>query len=438
MLITNSLTSYERALFEWRQSWIMQARPDQLAPRGSWTYWANICGRGWGKTRVGAEDSGYFAAANPGVRIAVVAPTQDDCRSVCFEGESGLLAVIPPELIARNGFSRQLLELRLKNGSLIAGKSAEKPDRLRGPQWHRAWCDELASWGASAAGEGERKKAAEGGKSRLQATWDNLMFGLRLGAHPKVVITTTPRPLDFLRKMARDKRTHLTTGNTFENEANLAATTLQLLRDVFDGTRKGRQELYAEILEAVEGALWSQDLIDSHRIRGATDRSEYTRIVVAIDPAVTSEDHSDETGIIVEGRHKSGEIHVLEDSSGTYAPHEWARAALSAYSRWQANTFIAEVNQGGDLVESNLRAEANGISFAYKGVRAKRGKYLRAEPVSSAYQKGRIKHVGHFAKLEKQMTSFAGSTGEDSPDRLDAHVYGATELLAGGQIHVLI
>lgn len=415
-----------RALLKWRIDWLDKSRPKQLPPPGDWQYWLLNCGRGFGKTRLGAEDCAFEAATHPGWH-AVVGPTQSDVRSICFEGPSGLMSVIPPCLVKR--YNRNDLELELVGGGIIAGKSAEKPDRLRGPNWRRAWCDELASWGASAAGH---KKSAE--VNRLQETWDNLLFGLRIGERPRVVITTTPRPLQFIRDLARNPKTHLTTGSTFEN-TSLAKSALDTYREIFEGTRKGQQELYAEILEDAEGALWTWAQIEKLRVKELPDGVTVVRYVIAIDPAVTSEDQSDETGIVVAGLGSDSIIYVLDDLSGKYTPRDWARTALIAYSRREADCVVGEVNQGGDLVESNLRAEAGETWFRYKGVHAKRSKYLRAEPIAAYYEKGKVRHVGLFPQLEKQMVNFTGSTGIGSPDRLDALVYAIKELMSGLVTH---
>lgn len=403
-------------LIAWRGGWIAEARPKQLPPPGKdWRYWLILAGRGFGKTRLGAEDIAAYACFHPRVRCGVVGATQDDTRSVCFEGESGLLAVIPKSLIIR--YNSQKLELWLWNGSVIQGVSAEKPDRLRGKQFHRVWCDELASW------------------TRLMGTWDNLEMCLRLGDDPQCIITTTPRPIDFLRNMVKNPRCRVTTGNTFENAANLAASSLQMYREVYEGTRKGQQELYAVILDNSEGALWKASTIEECRLKDEPPREDYSRIVIGVDPAVTTEDGSDETGIIVAGLHDSGHVDVLEDASGHYSPLEWARLVLALYARYEADLIVAETNQGGDLVEANLSAHADGVFFAFEKIHAKRGKYLRAEPVAARYEKRKVRHVGRFDKLEKQMTDFVGSTSNGSPDRLDALVYAVGELALGSTKH---
>lgn len=422
-----SSSQYTRELAHWRLRWLTSARPEQLLPPGDWLTWLILSGRGWGKTRTGAEHIGYLAAKHPGTRWAVVGPTQNDVRSVCFEGESGLLKVIPPYFVRQpNGYNSTDLEIELINGSLIIGKSAEKPDRLRGPQFHGAWCDELASWGAAAVGVGKKKNEAK----RLKDTWDNLTFGLRLGQRPRTIITTTPRPLDFLRAMLKDATCKVTKRPTFDNAANLAATAIETFKRVYEGTRKGQQELHGEILDSNENALWKPDQLEQLRVDAVPDGVTFLAIVLAVDPAVTSdEEESDETGIIAAALGDDGIIYVLHDLSGIYSPRTWARLVLKTYERLQADCVVSETNQGGDLLEANLRAEADGHPFAYKGVHAKRGKYLRAEPIAAYYEKRKVRHVGHFQKLEKQMCDFVGSTADGSPDRLDALVYAVGELM---------
>jgi phage terminase large subunit-like protein len=402
-------------MIAWRGGWLAKARPKQLAPPGDWFWWLILAGRGFGKTKTGAEDMAWYALSNPGVRCAVVGPTQTDTRKICFEGKSGLVNILPRQFVSK--YNSQDMTLILINGSIIQGYSAEKPDRLRGPEHHRAWCDEIASW------------------TRRKESWDNIILGLRLGVGPKCILTTTPRPIDFLRDLSKDPKCRVTRGNTFENAENLAASALEMFRKIYEGTRKGRQELYAEILDNNEAALWKPDVIEKYRIAEEPDRASFTRIVVAVDPAVTTEEGSDETGIVVAGLRDDGHVVVLEDVSGHYTPIEWARLVLSVYSRWQADTVIAETNNGGDLVEANLSAQADGAWFGFEKLHVKRGKYLRAEPVASLYEKGKVHHVGHFLKLESQMTNFVGSTSKGSPDRLDALVYAVGELALGTSKH---
>jgi phage terminase large subunit-like protein len=288
--------------------------------------------------------------------------------------------------------------------------SAEEPERLRGPQHDAAICDELGSW-------------------RAPGTWDMLQFGLRLGKHPRVVVATTPRPTKLVRQLlAREGRDVVVTrGTTYENRENLAPGFFQSIVSRYEGTRLGRQEINAEILTDVPGALWNLDAIDRARRERA---SELQRIVVAIDPAVSSHEGSDETGIIVAGKDALGHGYVLEDLSGRYQPADWAKTAISAYRAHRADRIVAEVNNGGEMVENTLRMIDPNIP--YTAVHASRGKYLRAEPVAALYEQGKVHHVGNFALLEDQMTTFVPDIDRSkmgSPDRLDALVWALTDLV---------
>ena len=388
-------------------NWLKTARKKQLAPDGDWHIWMILAGRGFGKTRLGAEDIAMYAMRYPNSNLAVVAPTHGDLRRVCFGGPSGLLSVIPKECFLKSsdqkGYSSSVSEIRLWNGSKITGFAAQEPERLRGPQFHRAWCDELASW-------------------RYPEAFDQLMFGLRLGDNPQCVITTTPKPTKIIKELVERKDAYVTTGSTFENEANLAESALKMLKERYEGTNLGRQELYAEIIEAFEGALWKPALIDEARIQ---EKKEMSKIIVAIDPAVTANQNSDETGIIVVGKCFNNEYHVLEDLSGRHKPDAWGKIAINAFYEWEADVIVAEVNNGGDLVEGLIRRIDSNIS--YRSVRATRGKILRAEPIAALYEQRRVHHVGVFSELESQMCSYTGDT-TSSPDRLDALVWGLTEL----------
>lgn len=373
-----------------------------------------LAGRGFGKTRLGAEDTIWYAACNPGAQIAAVAPTHSDVRGTIFEGVSGLIACAPPELIA--DYNRSNQELRFTNGALIRGFSAEKPDRLRGPQFHRAWADEQAAW-------------------QYPEAWDQLMFGLRLGDAPQVIVTTTPRPTPLIRAMMKDPRTHITRGSTYDNAANLAADAIARLRERYEGTRLGRQELYAEVLEDLVGALWQRDWFDQRRVAVAPDMH---RIVVAVDPSGTAgaSDDGDSIGIVVAGKGIDGRAYVLADRTCKLGPDGWARRVVAAYREFGADRIVAERNYGGAMVESLIRTVDRRVS--YKEVVASRGKVVRAEPVAALYEQGRVSHIGPMPELEDQMTLMGpgGFVGEGSPDRLDAAVWALTELMltSGGQV----
>ena len=350
-----------------------------------------------------------YALSNPNTHCAVIAPTHGDLRRVCFQGNSGLLSVIPPELFPTkssfSGYSSSTSEIRLFNGSKITGYAAIEPDRLRGSQFHRAWCDELASW-------------------RYPEAFDQLMFGLRLGDNPQCIITTTPKPTELVVNLTKRNDVQMVTGSTFENENNLAASSIAMLKERYEGTVLGRQELYAEIIEDIDGALWNRQMIQKAKVQNV-DKSQLVNIIVAVDPAVTANKNSDETGIIVVGKGGNGHYYVLDDKSGVMTPEQWAKKSINAFYDWEADRIVAEVNNGGDLVEQLLRSVDS--SIPYRSVRASRGKIIRAEPISALYERNLVYHVGNFAELESQMCSFDGSLSP-SPDRLDALVWGLTEL----------
>ena len=392
-----------------RTEWLNTARDKQLQPVTEHYIWLILAGRGWGKTRTGAQDIALYALRNPNSNCAVVAPTAGDLRRVCFGGPSGLLNIVPKEcyLVSTNqkGYSSSTTEMRLYNGSKITGYAASEPDRLRGPQFHRAWCDEVAAW-------------------RYPEAFDQLMFGLRLGKNPQCLITTTPKPNKIIKNLVSRNDVYVTSGSTFENEANLADSALAMLKEKYEGTALGRQELYAEIIENLEGALWSNKLIEEARLPEDTEK-ELTQIIVAIDPAVTNNEDSDETGIVVVGKDSNNEYYVLEDASGKYSPDGWARKAINCFYDWDADRIVAEVNNGGDLVERLLRGMD--VNIPYRSVRATRGKMVRAEPIAALYEQRRVHHIGYFPELESQLCSYTGET-KPSPDRLDALVWGISEI----------
>jgi len=388
-----------------------QARPEQLPNSdGDWLVWLYLAGRGAGKTRTAAEWLAWQAITQAGTRWAVVAATFGDVRDTCAEGESGLIAVLRRYGVLKH-YNRSMGEIRLDNGSLLKMFSADEPDRLRGPQFHGAWCDELAAW-------------------RYPDTYDQLQFTLRLGKRPQTLITTTPRPTSLIKELVNreDGSVRVVRGSTFDNAKNLAPAALAQLRNRYEGTRLGRQELEAEILEDVPGALWTLKMIESARIKAAP---ELARVVVAIDPAATSNENSDETGIVVVGRGIDGRGYVLADRTCKLSPAGWARQAIEAYDEFQASRIIGETNMGGDMIETIIHQIRPNIP--YRGVVAKRGKTLRAEPISALYEQGRISHVGIFAELESQMTTWVAGESDYSPDRLDALVHGLTSLNIGSE-----
>jgi phage terminase large subunit-like protein len=388
--------------------WGIWGRPEQFAPPGDWRVWLLLAGRGFGKTRVGAEHVRARVIAREASRLALVAPTAADARNVMVEGESGILAISPSHELPHYEPSKR--RLTWPNGAIATLYSAEEPQRLRGPQHDGAWCDELAAW-------------------RYPETWDMLMFGLRLGRDPRAVVTTTPRPTKLIKSLVADPTVKLTRGTTYENRRWLAPAFFAQIVRKYEGTRLGRQELLAEILEDVPGALWSRGVIEA--CRAVTAPAELARIVVAIDPAASAGADADETGIVVAGKDASGRGWVLADASGRYQPAEWARIAIAAFRAHAADRIVAEVNNGGDMVAATLRMIDPTVPF--RAVRAARGKVARAEPVAALYEQGRVRHFGAFPELEDQMCAFAGdfdrATAGYSPDRVDALVWALSDLL---------
>lgn len=393
-------------------SWPAIARPNQLPPPGDWQVWLLLAGRGFGKTRTLAEWVCQQAGSGQAGRIALVAATAADARDVLVEGQSGILAVSPPWF--RPVYEPSKRRLTWPNGAMATTFSAEEPERLRGPQHDAAVCDELGAW------------------SRPE-TWDMLQFGLRLGRYPRCLVATTPRPTKLIRELlAREGRdVTVTRGSTYENRVNLAPGFFDQIIRKYEGTRLGRQELNAELLDDVPGALWSGARLEELRWPVYKSVPDLVRIVIAIDPATTSGEDADETGIIVAGKDARGHGYVLGDTSGRYPPTDWARLAISLYRQHKADRVVAEVNNGGDMVEATLRMVDPNV--AYTAVRATRGKVVRAEPVAALYEQGRIHHIGAFPTLEDQMCGFTPDldrkTAGFSPDRVDALVWALTDLL---------
>lgn len=384
-----------------RRPWLGWRRPEQRTPKGDWRTWLILAGRGWGKTRTGAE--WVIDRVEDGAqRIALIAATAADARDVMVEGESGILAVAPADLEANYEPSKR--RITFASGAIATTFSADEPDRLRGPQHDFAWADELAAW-------------------RYPEAWDQLQFGLRLGTDPRCIVTTTPRPTKEIRELVKSETTVVTRGSTFDNADNLAPAFLERILAKYEGTRLGRQELYAEILDDVPGALWTRAMLEA-AVTGFPDLPEYQRMVVAIDPAITSGEDSDETGIVVAGR-DGGTGYVLADLTCRLSPDGWARRAVEAYHRHKADRIVAEANQGGDMVKTVLRTVDPTVPV--KLVHATRGKRVRAEPVAALYEQGRVFHQAVFAELEDQLVTWTPDS-PTSPDRLDALVWALTDL----------
>ncbi len=398
--------------------WQLWARDDQLPPPAAqsglpWTTWLLLGGRGAGKTRAGAEWVRAHAlgippfAARPVEHIALIGETLTAARAVMVDGPSGLLAIHPSD--ERPSYNASRRELTWPNGAVAQLFSADDPDSLRGPQFGAAWADELAKW------------------RHAERAWDMLQFCLRLGENPRQVVTTTPRPIPLLKRLIADARTAISRARTEANAANLAPSFLGAVVGRYHGTRLGRQELDGELIEDRPDALWRRDAIDAARIDTAPPLA---RIVVAVDPPVTSGARADACGILAVGRAEDGRAYVLADATTSgQAPLEWTRAASRLYDSLEADCIVAEVNQGGELVAEMFRQIAPNIPL--RMVRATRGKYLRAEPVAALYERGLVAHVGLWPELEDQLCDFGpgGLSDGRSPDRLDALVWGLTELM---------
>jgi phage terminase large subunit-like protein len=397
--------------------WQFWARPEQLPPAGDdWNTWLVLAGRGFGKTRTGAETVRGWVESGVYSRIALIAPTAADARDVMVEGESGIMAVCPPW--NRPTYEPSKRRVTWRNGALATLYSADEPDRLRGPQHDAAWCDELAAW------------------NYIDEAWTMMNMGLRLGARPRCIVTTTPKPLKIIRELVKDPHCHVIRGATHANRPNLPAEFFSKILKRYEGTRIGRQELLAEILDDVPGALWTRATIEASRTDGWPD--ELARVVVAIDPAVTATEGSDETGIIIAGQDHDGLGHVLADRSCRAAPIEWARRAVDAFWHWSADCIVAECNNGGDMVRATIASVDDRVPVRL--VRATRGKAVRAEPISALYEQGRIKHPRgiDFSVLEDQMCSYSPGVSDKSPDRMDALVWAFWWLyLSEGEVLVI-
>jgi len=404
-----NLTDSEAAWLRW--CWEARARPEQLEPDWDWDVWLVRTGRGWGKTRTGAELVRKRVGLGLARRIAFVGRTAADVRDVMVEGESGILAVSPPA--ERPEYEPSKRRLTWPNGAVATTYSADEPKNLRGPQHDFAWADELAAW-------------------RYEDAWTQLMLGLRIGdKNAQCIVTTTPRPTRLIRDLIRDPCTHNTTGSTFDNIENVVPTFIKRVVRRYEGTTLGRQELHGEVLGEIPGTLWARSTIEKNRVH---THPELVRIVVGIDPAGSSKEDNSETGIIVGGKGQDGHGYILEDVSGHYSPEGWARAAIDAYRRHNADRIVAETNQGGEMVESVLRNVDK--SIPYRGVHASRGKRTRAEPIAALDEQGKVHHVGMLAELEDQMCSWMATSGEKSPDRIDARVWVLTDLLENQSVMV--
>lgn len=399
----------EREALEEQYNWRKNARPKQLPPDGDWDTWMVLAGRGFGKTRTGAEwIRELVEKTDRKLRIALVGRTPSDVRDVMIYGPTGIMTISPP-------WNRPLHEpskrrLTWKNGSVAITYSYQNPDELRGPGKDFAWCDELAS-------------------APTSESWDNLMFGMREGEHPQTLITTTPRPTSLIKTLA--KSSIVVTGSTYENKENLAKSYIKYIEEKYANTRLGRQEIFAEILEDIEGALWTLATIDRNKVK-SIDRKLLSRIVVAVDPSASSDKDSDETGIIVCGLGTDTFGYVLDDFTILGTPNERAHQIKRAYEKWEADFIIAEKNNGGDMVEYMIKTVDPQNKMPVKLVHASRGKFTRAEPIAALYEQNKIKHVddgtGRLQLLEDELCSWTPIISL-SPNRLDALVWGFTKLM---------
>lgn len=391
-----------------RYDWQFNARDNQKPPSGEWRTWLILAGRGFGKTRTGAETLRQWVEEGKCQRIALIGGSLHEVRSVMVEGESGLLNVHPPH--ERPLYIPTQRIIKWPNGAIAQLFGAEAYEQLRGPQFDCAWVDELAKF----------RKAED--------VWQQLQLCLRLGENPRCLVTTTPRPTKLMKDLIASPEVVLTKGSTFDNIRNLAPAYIEQIRKQFLNTRLGAQELYAEMLTETAGALWQRRMICYQQPSyDAAHRPELERIVIAIDPATTTHDHSDETGIIVAGIDAHKQAYVLEDHSGKFSPHDWGRRVVDCFYRLQADRIIVEINKGGDLVENVLKAIDPTIPL--KSVRATRGKYTRAEPIAALYEQKRVFHAQPLSILEQQMCDYIPGLTNKSPDRMDALVWALTELL---------
>ena len=390
-----------------QHEWRFWARPKQLPPHGDWRIWLTLAGRGFGKSWLGSNWVNEQVREHGKRHIALLGATEADARDVMVDGPSGIIQCSPPGWIPK--WNPSARKLTWPNGAVGHTFSAEKPDQLRGPQFDCAWVDELA-------------------KFRYPEAWDQLMMGLRLGTDPRVAVTTTPRPTPLIKGLLHDPTVRVVRGSTYENRANLAPGFFSDITRKYEGTRLGRQELNAEILDDAPGALWHRDTIDADR---RTKVPELQRVVVAIDPSVSSESDAAATGIVVAGLGVDGEGYLLADGSlQKPTPEQWGRQAVVLYHQHNADRIIGEINNGGDLVEANIRSINPDVPF--KAVRASRGKAVRAEPVAALSEQHRIHHVGSFPELEDELCEFEAGLSTWSPNRLDAYVWAFTSLMLGG------
>jgi phage terminase large subunit-like protein len=404
------MSAADLAALEWY--WPFWARPDQLPPEGDWRTFLLLGGRGSGKSRASAEWVRAEMEAGRRRQLGAIGPTADAIRRVMVEGPSGIMNVCPPW--CRPTYEPSTRRIVWPNGGIVHLFSAEEPDRLRGPNLDSFWADEITSWANPAD------------------VWDMLQMALRIpgpqGHPPQGIVSTTPKNQALLKAIMQSPSTVISRARTSDNAANLDASTLQYLNEKYGGTRLGRQELDAELLEDLEGALWNRSLLDACRVKRA-DVPDMRRVVVAVDPPGAASKDSAECGIVVAGLGPDRHGYILADLSGRMSPEKWARAAVNAFHGWKADRIVAEQNFGGAMVESTIKSVDPHV--AVKMVVASRGKAIRAEPIAAFYEQHRVHHVGEFPQLEDQMTGWDPTVSGPSPDRLDAAVWACTELMGG-------
>jgi len=395
------LSESEISLFE--KDWKFNARKEQLIPEGDWATWLIMTGRGWGKTRTGAEsviESVRFGGVS---RIHLIGRTVGDVRSVMIDGESGIVNCSPANFRPLYEPSKRLLTW--PNGAVALTFSSDTPEALRGPQCELIWADEVGSW------------------NRGGYTWSMAMFGLRLGRRPRAIITTTPRPKKFLRKIVSNPRTLITRGSTKENRANLSPIFMEQIFEEYGGTSMGRQELEGELLDEMPGAIFTRKSIDDNRCSNVPD---LVRVVIAVDPAVTSHERSNESGVVICGIDENSHFYILDDLSSVAPPDQIMATAVRLYHENMADCIVVEVNQGGDLWRKIINQIDPTVSI--QEVRASKGKFTRAQPISSRFEQGKVHFCKAMTELEDQLCNFVPGSGDNDDDRLDAMVWGITEL----------
>jgi phage terminase large subunit-like protein len=409
----NSLSDDEAAALPY--AWDFWARPKQRPPAGMWRFWVLKAGRGFGKTRTGAEWVRSQVESGRCRRIALVSDTAADVRDVMVEGPSGVLAVCPP-------WNKPIYEpskrrVTWPDGQVAICYAAEAPELLRGPEHDGAWADEFAKW------KNLRVRDAEGGTA-----WDNLLMGLRIGENPQALVSTTPRSIAELRSLLKRSGVVVTGGSSYENRTNLSPQWFEDVVLSYEGTRLGRQEIHAELLDDAEGAFWKRAMFEAGR-KDSVPREFLSRVVIAIDPATTKKKRSDETGIIAAGLGLDGHGYILEDAGDRFSADQWVKKALELYDRYKADRIVAETNNGGDLVEYALRSQRSHVS--YRSLTASRGAMVRAEPVAALYEQTptKVHHGRNLQRLEDNMCNWEPATGEHCPDNVSAAVWAITELM---------